>query len=414
MTLVAAKRLSRMGRSTSALTVLCAWAGGHASAWAIGTGRAQAPPGTSFGLAVARISPPVRVPVTLQVLASIFLWRGSQSSMKARALGATVQLVGAALGSTGSERIASIARARGLRGERTPVCIVVNRHSGSKNLARRAVRALHREGVAVLSEEHTTGDDLELALDHAIEILPPNGRLVVAGGDGTVGRAAAIAAKAGRTLAILPTGTGNDIARSIRLSLHPEQAAAIASCGTTMAMDLGASDDGLFAHALSVGMTEAFAQAVHDIHGWRRPILYPVHAFRVWHRRGHLDVAIQLDGANLTMQSPPFQLAIVNAPRLGGHLGLNLPGASANDGYLHVVAVYKGALRRSLGALVHLLRSGVPHPPAGALLGAGRRIEVFSRTHYPSALDGEPAGKTPFTAWVVPSALRVVVPDPRT
>jgi diacylglycerol kinase family enzyme len=211
-------------------------------------------------------------------------------------------------------------------------------------------------------------------------------------------------------LAILPTGTGNDVARSLGLSMHPEQAAAFAAWGETMEMDLGQVGEERFAHALTLGMTADFAESVQNIHGWRRPLFYPIRAWQVWRRRGQLDIAVRIDGVDLAMVSPPFQLAIVNAPRLGGRVGVNLPGASPRDGYLHVIAVYRGALRRTLSVLVDLFRTGVENAPAGALLGAGHQVEVISGRPYPCALDGERNGHTPLATRVIPEALQVVAP----
>jgi diacylglycerol kinase (ATP) len=411
-TFVVARRLIRRNRSTSALTMIFAWVGSFIPRLGTRARRRHAPPGVAFAWAAARISPAARLPVASGTAIWTALWgRKQANSPRGTWLAMIAALGGAALGGAIAERAASGSRAVSGRGERRLVAIVVNRHSGSARLARRAVRSLRREGVVVLFEEHTTGSGLQSALSRASKALPPEGRLVVAGGDGTIGQATAFAADARRALAILPTGTGNDVARSLGLSMHPEQAAAFAAWGQTVDMDLGQAGEERFAHALTLGMTAEFADAVQNIHGWRRPLFYPIKAWEVWRRRGQLDIAVRIDGVDLAMVSPPFQLAVVNAPRLGGRLGVSLPGASPRDGYLHVIAVYRGALRRTLSALVDPFRTGVENAPAGALLGAGQQVEVSSGRAYPCALDGERNGHTPLAIRVIPEALQVVVPS---
>lgn len=409
---VGVRRLLRRGRSTSAVTLACAWAFGAVPRLVSGTARLQVPPGVGLACGAARVWPALRVPIAVALASWTMIWRRLRPT-PVRTWGATLVVVGgAALGCAAGERISAALRARAGAEKRPEVAVVVNCHSGGARLARRAMRALRREGVTVLSEERTTGAGLDAALQRAIEALPPDGRLVVAGGDGTIGRASEKAAGADRALAILPTGTGNDVARSLGISLHPEQAAAVAAWGPVRTMDLGQTDAGNFAHAMTLGMSELFARDVRDVQGWRRPFEYPLKALGSWHRREQLEVSVDIDGTALAMPVAPFEVAVVNAPRLGGRVGVNLPGATVADGYLHVIAVYRGALRRSIVKLVHFVRSGPLTPPVGAVIGEGRRVEIASPREHPYALDGEPAGSTPVVAQVLPAALLVVVPPP--
>ena len=63
-------------------------------------------------------------------------------------------------------------------------------------------------------------------------------RVAVAGGDGTLGTAAALAGRLGVPLAVIPTGTANDYARASALPDDPEDACALAATG--MALSLSA------------------------------------------------------------------------------------------------------------------------------------------------------------------------------
>jgi diacylglycerol kinase family enzyme len=288
--------------------------------------------------------------------------------------------------------------------------MVINADSGSSRLARRGLRALRREPVELMSVEQTGADELAAALRRATDRLGPEGVLVVAGGDGTVGTAAEIIAQTRHVLAIIPTGTGNDVARSLQIPLSPEEAAGTVARGSIAAMDLGTTSAGRFAHAMTVGMTCRFADLVRDERGWRRPLRYPVCAYRAWRDRRPLAIDLQIDGRRVATEQPPFQIAIVNAPRLGGRIGVDLPGARVDDGVLHLVVLSSGALRHIIGALAHLLRAGVQRAPRRALVVGGSSFQLQTQVPETVSLDGEPIAATPLVAEVLAGACHVVVP----
>jgi len=64
-------------------------------------------------------------------------------------------------------------------------------------------------------------------------------RVVVVGGDGTVGEVAQGLARTDLPLAIIPAGTGNDIARNLAIPRHPLAAARLAATGAPRPIDLG-------------------------------------------------------------------------------------------------------------------------------------------------------------------------------
>ncbi|HEX4539164.1 MAG TPA: diacylglycerol kinase family protein [Acidimicrobiales bacterium] len=290
------------------------------------------------------------------------------------------------------------------------VALVANSHSGSQRMARRGLRALRREPVELVSVERAPPGELSEALRRAARRLGPEGVLVAAGGDGTVGLAAATVAGARLHLGILPTGTGNDIARSLRVPLCPEEAAGTVARGSIVAMDLGATPAGSFAHAATVGMTSEFADLVHGVRGWVRPWRYPICAYRAWRGRHPLEIDIRVDGKQLPIDDPPFQVAIVNAPRIGGRIGVDLPRARSDDGLLHLVSLSSGALRDILTEMAHLVGARVRQVPRRAVVQAGRRIEISSPTPEVICLDGEPATTTPLSVGVSPGACSVLVP----
>jgi diacylglycerol kinase (ATP) len=96
-------------------------------------------------------------------------------------------------------------------------------------------------------------DQLEQAREARAE------RYVVAGGDGSIGSVAELAAAARAPLAVVPVGTANDFARALGIPLDASQAAALAATGhRTRRLDLARArgkdlDERAFVNAASAG-----------------------------------------------------------------------------------------------------------------------------------------------------------------
>jgi diacylglycerol kinase family enzyme len=88
------------------------------------------------------------------------------------------------------------------------------------------------------------------------------------------------------------------------------------------------------------------------------------------------------------------------------------PGISPEDGLLDVIVMRADSFSQSLRAVWDLLRVAPGAPGEGTFVGhaRGREVQVVSEDVQPVQLDGELGGETPFTATVVPGAIRVLVP----
>ena len=87
-----------------------------------------------------------------------------------------------------------------------------------------------------------TADDPVLL---AREAAAQGHNLIACGGDGVVAAVAGVAADTGRTLAVVPTGAGNDFARGLGYDpKRPSTRSARSSTGTTRSSTSGASTAG--------------------------------------------------------------------------------------------------------------------------------------------------------------------------
>lgn len=78
--------------------------------------------------------------------------------------------------------------------------------------------------------------------------------LVAGGGDGTISAAAAIAWKAGLPLGVIPAGTMNLFARSLKVPLDIRAALPALATGTVQSVDISTANGKPFVHQFSAGM----------------------------------------------------------------------------------------------------------------------------------------------------------------
>jgi undecaprenyl-diphosphatase len=154
---------------------------------------------------------------------------------------------------------------------------VVNPGSGSASFADEVRRALpEAETTEWDAEAGTLSETLHKAAERAAE---QGGALGVYGGDGTVGPAAAVAARHGVPLAVLPGGTCNHLAHDLDITSVADTRRALAG-GEAIAVDLarfspGADDGdgraaaGHFVNTFSLG---AYGQLVEVRDRWTRRI----------------------------------------------------------------------------------------------------------------------------------------------
>lgn len=400
-------RLMSRDRSRSLLTIVSAWTGAGTTGLVRGSVDAGWV-GIAYGL--GRIAPVWRTPLLLGWVATVI-----QGLWQRREPGPTLE--NGVLALMGAMGAVAIVEAVAPCWKSSPVSasemiVVVNTDSGSTKAARRAVRALKREPTRILSIYWVPGSELATTLTDAARSLPPGGRLVVAGGDGTIGKAACLSAMESFELGILPTGTGNDVARSVGIPLYPEEAAALAARGAARPIDLVETILGMFAHAAGMGMTARFAFLTRDIKGWRRPLVYPLRAWQAWRTRTPLAVEVFVDGVPVVFPSPPVELAVVNAPRVGGRIGITIPGSRADDGVVDLIGVYRGAARQIIRGIIHYARSGIDPYPTHAVVRTGHSVEIRSAKPFAVSLDGEPVGVTDcLQASAHHQACYIVVPD---
>lgn len=280
---------------------------------------------------------------------------------------------------------------------RTTVALVANERAGSNDAAQCADR-LRAFGADVL---RFGVDETENAAASGAD------RLVVAGGDGSIGPAAAAAGRAGIPLAVVPAGTANDFASRLGLPSNITAACRLAVHGTRLkSMELGwMNDERPFVNVASAGLP---APAAERASGWKDklgPLAYAAGALSAGVTAKPLTCLVLCNGREL-LAGEAWQVTVAASGAFGA--GASIEEADPVDGALEVVAIEAGS-RIGLVSLAYHLRRGTltSHPHAFHLHCDQAEVQVPDCTRF--NVDGElvTVGEARFKA--VKGAFRLVV-----
>ncbi|MER5966402.1 diacylglycerol kinase family protein [Streptomyces sp. NPDC002057] len=328
--------------------------------------------------------------------------------------------------------------------------VVRHPHACGDETAARVRAVLQHHGYTEQQWTRTTPEDPSGALAPTLAGTDAD-LVVVCGGDGTVRACADVVAGTSIPLAIVPCGTGNLLARNLRLPTEPAAALREALSGQTVGLDMGRiRGDGLaptrFAVMAGAGFDAAMVRdaspRLKESLGWAAYVLSA--ARHLWDPR--MRLSIRLDGGPV-LERRARMVVIGNVGTLQGGLPL-LPQARPDSGRLDVVLLDPRGVTGWLAAAGYLLSrtsgrrapyaSGAPHESAPCEVGApgepapytsdarerpvaqgaleyfgATRVDLHFTRPQPREVDGDvfPAG-TRLTAEIEPGALRVRLPAP--
>lgn len=287
------------------------------------------------------------------------------------------------------------------------VLLVANPRSGRAELGvAAAVAVLERTGIRVEQVAPESGTVLARLVR---ERGPDFDAVVVAGGDGTVNRAAGAAAAIDRPLGILPMGTANDLAHTLGIPIDPAAAAAIVAAGKTRRIDVGRVGKAVFLNAASIGLPVSITQRQDPVLKRRLKVLsYFVATVRALREVRPFTVWITVDGVRHELRA--VQVTVGNGVRFGG--GMRVASAPAiDDGTLDVFAIVTGNFVDLVG-VARAIRLGLHEADRHMRTFRGRVVEIETRRPMDITVDGDVAETTPAAFTVDRDALTLFVPPP--
>jgi YegS/Rv2252/BmrU family lipid kinase len=274
------------------------------------------------------------------------------------------------------------------------VALLANPESGGGG-ASQAGRLLEAHGAEV---EIFGLDDAAAAVGSEPE------RIVVAGGDGSIGCAAEAAHRVQVPLAVLPVGTANDFARALNLPRDPDKAAALAVEGRkTRRLDLAFADGRPFVNAASAGLSPVAARKAHGLKRALGPLSYGLGALRAGMRADPVECEVRGDGEDL-FTGRAWQVTVALTGAFGGGAEV---AADPRDGRLDIVVIEAGS-RARLVVHAYGLRAGRVEAQTGVIAGRATRVEVVTDGETGFNVDGELLDAPRLSFGIVPQAYEVI------
>ena len=251
--------------------------------------------------------------------------------------------------------------------------------------------------------------DLEAGALEALRAAGTPDRIVVAGGDGSIGPAALCAARLGVPLAVVAAGTANDFARAKELPLDLEAACALARSplAATARADLGMAGGRPFVNAAAAGLSVVAARAAKPHKSRLGPLAYAIGAARAGLTTAPLRCAVTCDGDE-RFAGRAWQVVVGVTGAFGG--GSEIGATRTDDGLLDVAVVPAGSraglVRRAFG-----MRAGRLTEQAGVAHERATVIEVAIDGHPAFNVDGETCRCDPARFTLRPGGFDVVTPS---
>jgi diacylglycerol kinase (ATP) len=286
------------------------------------------------------------------------------------------------------------------------IALLTNPTAGRGRGARTRDAVLGRLRNAGLVVRNLQGRDADEALDLARQCVADGVEsLVVSGGDGMVHLGAQAVATTATRLGIIPTGTGNDVARYFDLPRKdPVAAADRVIAGRTRTIDLARSGSRYFVTVLAAGFDAIVNERANRMTWPKGQMRYNLATVAELRTFEPLPYTLDLDGEVRRLDA--MLVAVGNGPSFGGGLRIT-EGALLDDGLLDVVIIRpmsRPGLVRTYPKLFKGTHVTVPeyeHHRVRCVTVAAPGIVAYA--------DGERFAPLPLTVECAPGALTVLV-----
>ncbi len=283
---------------------------------------------------------------------------------------------------------------------------IINKHAGTgyaPRLEGKIIEACVERNIEC-TLEFTTGRG------HATELAAQGaGRydgVVAVGGDGTVNEVCRGLVSTSTPLGILPKGSGNGLARHLKIPMGLSQSLQTLFTARMIEMDTFRLNDQLSVNVSGIGfdghVANLFAQRKQrGLWGYAHLVTREYFAYP--------EIELELQSAGETTRHTGLLLAIANSSQYGNNAFI-APNASVTDGLLQLTMLKKIPLYRGISFGYKLFTRSLK---ANAYFSS-RTVQNFtlkSSTPLAYHIDGEPCGaSTFFKIEMMPESLRVLVP----
>ena len=238
-----------------------------------------------------------------------------------------------------------------------------------------------RNDVSIVMSEYAghAREIASMAVNENIDIV------VAIGGDGTVNEVGSALCGTDTALAIVPSGSGNGLARHLRISMNASRALQVLNNGVVGKFDYCTVNGKPFFCACGMGF-DAKVSYKFSNEGTRGFITYIKTALAEYIKYKPQEYLIDIDGTK--MQEKAFVIACCNAAQYGNNAYI-APRATMQDGLIDVTVMHPFRLVESplIGARLFLRQLGHDH---NVSIYRGKRVVIERRHDDIIHIDGDP------------------------
>ena len=283
--------------------------------------------------------------------------------------------------------------------------LIINRHArrGKKGFAQ-AVDCLDDLGFELI----TIPTKLSQSLAEYIQFYADSvDMVIVGGGDGTLNAVVNTLVEFQLPLGILPMGTANDLARTLKLPNTIPEACQVISQGHQQAIDLGCVNGQYFFNVASLGLSvDITAKLTKGVKRRWGVLAYAVTAIKALSQTRLFHATITQNGISQRVKT--LQIAVGNGRYYGGGMAI-AKDATIDDNRLDLYSLEIQHWWQIFHLLTHLPGGQQDLLPWVRTLDADT-IEIRTNRSRKINTDGEITVQTPAKFTVIPRALSVFVP----
>ncbi len=277
--------------------------------------------------------------------------------------------------------------------------------AGGKAL--KALPAVHAELDRLNAPHRTiTTRSSEHAAEEARRAAHQGEMVAAMSGDGMLRPLAAALKNTTGTLALIPCGRGNDLARVLEIPTDPTEAAALAVTGPERMIDVANVDGTPFVGIASFGFDSDANRIANEAKLVKGNAVYLYAALRALAAWKPAAFTVTVDGER--HEASGYSVAVGNSKAYGGGM-IVLPMAELDDGKLDVLISKETSKPTFLQGVFKTFKAAHVDSPDAQFL-RGEVIEVASDRPFVIYGDGDPIGNTPASVRVEQRCLRIVAP----
>ncbi|MBY0433267.1 MAG: YegS/Rv2252/BmrU family lipid kinase [Cyclobacteriaceae bacterium] len=287
------------------------------------------------------------------------------------------------------------------------VFFIINKYSGTgfqSAIEGRIIDVCSRLGLeGTLEFTQHKGHATELACQAVSQNFS---RVFAMGGDGTVNEVAQALTHTSTALGILPKGSGNGLARHLKIPLKLEKAIELLGPHEVINMDTLLINGRLSVNVSGIGF-DAHVAGQFGKDGKRGLLSYARLALTEFRSFKEFEVMAMID--SIPVKEKSFIIALANSSQFGNN-ALVAPHASVQDGMMDVCFIQKVPFTQAVGFALKMFSGKLDHS-SYVVIKKAKRFEATLTSSMPFHVDGEPrASEKKFIAEIQPASLKVIVP----